>query len=317
MKPKKIFRVLVVDDNPDVIEQLSNRITPQHTIAESIWLVDKVLINAKLELDDSGAAHLSPETVSRILSECAKPFDLMLLDYGFTSPGQHWSAIPKDEEISQEFLKKTKTAADLIKAIEDYLKQSRMESMALIENFTKNFKNFAGKIYLYTYTPSALSRTYPNPDARKKRTQNEFTQAEVILVDTQHELFDNYRYENKYSSEFYAYLITGHLDNVINRELLEHVLIVQRNELKYVRVAKGGFGLFLIAIIAGGLGSASAWIGEAVLHLFKAKEYSMAWTFVGLAVIVLFLVGTGLPWILERLLTNTLTRLTSDKDEYK
>lgn len=312
MKSKNIFRVLVIDDNEDVINQLTNRVTPQHVIADAVWHVDKVLIPARLDVDDAGVAHLSLETVSRILAECAKPFNLLLLDYGFASPGLQWASLPKDVAMSAKFLEKTKTAADLVEEVEKHLQRSQSESLVLKSNFVSNFKNYDGKIYLYTYTPSTITSNYPNPEARKNKTQNAFKHGKVVLVDTQHELFDNFRYESKYSSDFYAYLITGYLDNVINRELLKHVMVVQRNNLRYVRMIKSGAGVFIIAMVAGGVGSASAWVGEAVLNLFKANNPGAAWTLLTLGFVVLVLFGMALPWVLEKFLSNMLTRLVAE-----
>lgn len=307
------FRVLVIDDNPDVIKRL-DRLSPKHQVGGNLWDVNVVSIHIELALDKDGAAHISDKSINQILAACSRPFNLVLADYGFASSSQ-WDDLASGKITPDEFLKKTKTAANVVEEVEMYLTTNRASDISLRNSFSKHLKDFGGKLYLYTYTSSGTKDTFPNVEAREKKTQAAFRKARVIAIDTQRKFFDDYRYEKNYSSPFYAYLVTGLLDTIINRELLEHILIVERARMKFIRHKRSAVAVFIVAALAGGIGSASSWIVEIIIGLFKADKVSAAWTLIALALTVLFAVGISLPFFFERILTNILAKLSSENDE--
>lgn len=307
------FRVLVIDDNHDVIKRL-DQLSPKHRGGGVLWDVMVVAVHIELIVEQDGTTRICGEAIRKILTACERPFDLILADYGFASSAQ-WAEVESGKISPDDFLKKTRTAAHLLTEIESHLATNPPNDSTLKDRFQKHLKNYAGKLYLYTFTSAGTKHTFPNVDSRAKQTQAAFRKAQVIGVDTRTKFFDGDRFDQQATEPFYAYLVTGLLDEIINRELLEHIIVAERERLEFVRHKRSVVAVFVVAALAGGICGASSWIVEVVIGLFKADKIPEAWTLVGLAFTVLFALGMFLPFLFERVLTNILAKLSSQKSE--
>jgi hypothetical protein len=114
--------------------------------------------------------------------------------------------------------------------------------------------------------------------------------------------------------DFYAYLVTGFLENTIRQELLESILSQERERLKFIRYKRSAAGVFIIVLIGGAIGATAEWLGHRITDLFANGLWSPALALVLLASVVFFGIAMLIPFIFERFMTNLLSRLKAENE---
>lgn len=304
------FHVLVIDDSSEVIRQLKRRISPQHVIAGVTW---RVILNA-VHIDtkqETGPAGFTDDTLRSLIAGCTQTPDLILADYGFANKKQ--SEQLNDHSLTPEqFMDSILTAPDLVPAVEEFLEREHSEDRKLAARVAAGFRDNPCRLYLYTYTPIQFKNALPTVDARAKETQQVFGHSEVIPLDTTVEFYGNERFADKHDKDFYGYLVTGLLDQIIYRELFEFVLKRETERLRFVRYYRSGAGVLAIVLLGGGIGAVGEWIGGRIMVLIE-KGLETTALIVGLGAVIVFLIlGLCVPLIFERLMSNLLRKLKAD-----
>src|SRR6266446_8612789 len=81
------FHVLLVDDSLELIQRLASRISERHDINGTTWWVDFQSVHIQVE-HEGDRVHFTDETLHKLVAACRNRPDLILADYGFSSPEQ-------------------------------------------------------------------------------------------------------------------------------------------------------------------------------------------------------------------------------------
>lgn len=306
----KEFRVLVIDDDIRVIRRLKDRISPQHTVRNKSWNI--VIDSLHVEIDENENNCFSNATLEQLMNVCSQQHDLILADFGFATSAQVDDLVQR--KISpDDFMEKIRTLPDLIPAVEEYVGDKFPKDVKRYKQVQSDLRKNTCKLFLYTYTPFDLKDALPSVDARSKRTKNMFREAEVIPIDTLDAFFDGGKYGTNYEKDFYAYLVTGLLENIVRQELLLFILDQETERLKYIRYYRSGAGVLVIVILGGAIGAIGEWLGERIMGFAMQGLWTPAIIIIALATIIFFILGLFVPIIFEKLMSNLLRKFETDK----
>ena len=173
----KTFRVLVVDDKKAVLDAMKDWIDYNIQVAEESFNVELLLLHAQV-IENNGKHHISPKTLENLYEYCDKPFNLILADFGFVEQGVN--TIHEIKKLQQ--LYPNKTVRELLDKI--ILNPSHLTDEAIYLNkqykkVKKQFINFNGNLYVYTYIPNDIERDYTSADVRKNITNKHFPDANI------------------------------------------------------------------------------------------------------------------------------------------
>lgn len=303
------FHILVLDDDQTVIDKLKGRITPKVTITNKTWDIDLKAVHIQTLLDHD-KARFSDDTLKQLVKACVPPPNLILADYGYATSEQQ-AALREGRITPKQYIDNILTVADLPNSVMSFLRIKQSFDRARVR--TGLLENPC-KFFLYTFTPPNDSKAFPTIPERQIRTQDAFRKSEVRAIDTLEMFYENGRFADKHDKDFYAYLVTGFLENTLRRELLEFVLNQEAKRLKYIRYKRSAAGVFLIVLIGGAIGAVAEWLGHRVTDLFSHGMWSPAVALVLLACVVFFAIAMVIPAIFEGLMTNLLSRLRTEDE---
>ncbi|MHB9011347.1 MAG: hypothetical protein ACYC49_03875 [Ignavibacteriaceae bacterium] len=221
---KKHFRVLVVDDKKPVLQSIKDRVETRTVISGDEYNIELLLLHVEV-LDFSETYAISKETIKELAQLCNKPFDLMLLDFGFVKEGiSVVKEIPRLKNIdpsksNRQLLDQVVlNPAHLIKFSEDHAEYS-----AIIE---KNFTKHKGSLIIYTYIPRDFEKDYTSADVRKNISHEQFPKAKIKIIDARKELFNDDKFDKIHDEEkeYYPFLIAKYLSKVIQLEIAEKTI---------------------------------------------------------------------------------------------
>jgi hypothetical protein len=304
------FHILILDDDQTVIERLKGRITPKVTIAGKTWNIDLKAVHVRTVLDD-GIAIFCDDTLKQLIKSCVPPPNLILADYGYSTAEQQ-EALRDGRITPREYMDNILTPADLPRFVMDFLRTRHRTDW---EGVRAGLLENPCKFVLYTFTPPKDSKDFPRVSERRIRTQRAF-KSDVHAVDTLEMFYENERFADKHDKDFYAYLVTGLLENIIRRELLEFALNQETDRLKYIRYKRSAAGVLIIVLIGGAIGAVAEWLGHRIMDLFSNGLWGPAVAIVALASIVFFAVAMMIPFIFEKVMTNLLSRLKSENESH-
>lgn len=287
------FRVLVVDDKDIVLNSFRNTISPVFEINKTKYECELTTVHVNVIGDDQREEyHIADSTILDLADKCAKPFDLILLDYGYR--------MERSDIIERVFIRegtnfslkslngKLLNPNDLIQQCNEYA--NRNDNKYIMANIGKNFIDHKGKIYLYTYTPLIRKHYLPSSQFRETITINLFKKAsEIEVLDTRVLLFNDDQFVDKYDDHYYSYLISVYLNSIIKIELLNK--IDKKN--KYIKVSKTSKALGFIVIIAGSYGATSEFLGGTIVSLLEKQNYILA-TVLLILFVVSIIIGSTL-----------------------
>ncbi len=290
----KNFRVLVVDDKKTVLNAMKDWIEQKYKVSDEEYIVELIRLHVNV-VEDERNYKISTETLKNLHEICDRPFHFMFVDFGFVKQG-----IKTLDEINRlKKLNPQSTVRELIDKI--VLNPSHIVNQSIHENklyhkIKKNFIDFDGNLYVYTYIPSKIEREYTPADVRKTVTNKHFPKANIKIIDSRKELFNNTKFEDKHDNEFYPFLITKYLSKIIHIEIAEFIL-KQTKEIrnKFKLIKKRNKIITLSAILP------SIIAGIFIPSLFTSIEnqnYVVAIAFLVLLVVIV-LIFTLLPKYVE------------------
>ena len=101
--------MLVIDDSIDVLRRL--HVSAKHQVGGVPWLVKVVTVHIELSYEsESGRAHFAEKSIKDILAACARPFDLILADYGYVGEKTNWADLGSGKIAIDQFEKQIRTA---------------------------------------------------------------------------------------------------------------------------------------------------------------------------------------------------------------
>lgn len=315
------FRVLIIDDDLEVIKRLPERILREQRYFEGrTWSIDLRVVHVKVEKINENHYQIANSTFEELASACSQPPHLILADYGYAqkeiiSTLKHLS--DQGKEIKEEdLIGKVFTTADLAAAVQKFILDSSVDSYKR-NSLKKNFLESSAKLYLYSYTSKDFIKALRGVEARANRTKAALPNCKVIPVDTKHEFYngEEFDYPNptKHDGKFYAHLVGGLINHLIQIEFIEHIL-EDAKRLKYVRVRRSTVSVGIIVALGGAIGAFSEWLGGRVLDLFSHGFLVPAFTIVGLAVVFILIIGLVVPVAFERVMTGLLTKRQIDEE---
>jgi hypothetical protein len=193
---KQTYRVLVIDDQKEVIDRLSNicRSNFPIEISKNINLeINTLFVEIVQKTSAKEEFEISDKTIENLIKLSSKEFSHIFTDFGFVADSNIYNTLPLDtvEEIDPKSLaNKVFTPVDLIIKTNQYIKQHR--STKSIKNLKQNFLNFAGKLSLYSYWDKRFNKVYHSLGERAFIIQNVFRHATFDrLYDIKSLLYDN------------------------------------------------------------------------------------------------------------------------------
>lgn len=283
----KKFRVLVVDDKKAVIDSIRDRIDYNFTIGNEKYSVELSCLEVEVIKKDIDKYEFSEKTLVDLYDLCYKPFDLLLLDFGFVQKGIKTNI----EVLRLKEINPNKTLRELIDEVvlnPSHLVKQCYKEPKYFKRINKNFLEHTGSLYLYTYIPNQFEEDYTSVDVRKNVTNEHFPKAKIKVIDTRKELFNNRQFDNKHDEDYYPFLITKFISKIIQHEISES--IISQTELiriKYGQIKKNNKLKMLSAII---LSLTSGVFIPTIIDSAKNGTYTFIIVFtISLALIIAFL----------------------------
>ena len=315
----RCFRVLFIDDSRRVIENLQGRIPdPKFVDFENErWTIDVVSVHVTLEKNSAGAWVFDIGTIHRIAQSLSKPVDLICVDYGYIDDRvkgelQEQEALGREAaekglvpaEISRRG--KYQTFSSLIEHVRDLCISGPL-SLSDSRVLQSNFLQFRGKICIYTFIREAWQQEIGRIRERVVTVRNQIPTAEIFAIDTRDELFAGEKYEKQHGAEFYAYLVTGWLNHVVQREL-QSLLLHRASRLKFIRTKNSLKAAAVALSLGGAVGASGDWLGSMALGLFKTNQFALGFVVLGLSIAVVLVIGLAMPVLIEKVLANLFGR---------
>jgi hypothetical protein len=304
MPKMNTFRVLVLDDSRELIAKLAKRVSHQQNIDGTEWRTVLQEVHIEVVVCD-GEPQFSEETLRKIIEACRERPHLILADYGFVAP-EHITLPP------EQYFQHALTPAMLVPALRKYLKKRHPHEAKIHRETEANFIRNPGPLYLYTFTGRSFRGIDPTPDQRANLVRRAFDQSQVQLVDISQELYQNDAFSGD-DKEFRAFLTAGLLAGIMQRELLRFVLREEKERLKYVRFRRSSLGVLVIVLLGGAIGAAGEWLGGRLTALVTGGFGAMAIVLGILAAIFFALLGLGMPYLFEKMMSNLLSKIKSDE----
>jgi hypothetical protein len=253
----------------------------------------------------------SSTTLERLASACDKPPDVIFADYGYASDAAIdalYRKYQQGHEITESDLKgKVLTAADLIRTVRTLVEGSRRRGQLVDARQKKQLRNFLAndaKLYVYSYTSQEFIAIFGSVEARVNRVNAELQKPKDKIEgrDTRHEFFNNDEFDgagtSKYDPGFYAHLVGGLINNLIQREFFEHMLR-DAKRLKYIRTGRTVSSVAVVVLLAGAVGASSEYLGSIIARMVESGTVVPAIIMAWLTVVFIFAVGLAVPFLFE------------------
>lgn len=315
------FRVLFIDDSRKVIENLQGRVPDPKTVdfENERWTIDVVTVHVTLEVDSSGDWVIDGDTIRLLAQALSNPVDLICVDYGYIDE-RVMNDLKEQAVLAKEAADKGhppiiitrrgkyQTFSSLIEQIRDLcVKGNGGISPFDLQILRSNFLQFSGRIWIYTFIRDEWQKEIGRIKERVVAVQNQIPTAFINAIDTREEMFDCEKYEKQHQAEFYAYLVTGWLNHVVQREL-QSLLLRRASRLKFIRTKNSLKAAAVALSLGGAVGASGDWLGSTVLGLLRGGQLALGFVVLGLSVTVVIVVGLTMPTLVERVLVNLFGR---------
>lgn len=318
----KKFRVLVIDDNEEVLSRIPKKVyIQQRNFERKNYLIELHLVHVEIVPSDASKYSISNSTIKKLASVCSKPFNLILSDFGYAQKevtdklrieANNGKRITKEDLVG-----KVLTTADLAIEVKSTCKSESFNSKEK-KGLTENFINSYAKFYLYTYSSKEFYEALGEVPERATITQSHFKNiGKIDPIDTKGEFYNGNEFdwpnESKHSGEFYAHLVGKLINQIIQLEFTEFILNDSKR-LKFLQTPRSIYSVAVIVAIAGAIGAMSEWLGAEIFKLSVHNEISTAILFGCITIIVIFIIGLLLPKIFEHSITRFLS-VVKNNDE--
>lgn len=313
------FRVLIVDDDLEVISRLQERLVLDPISFEGRnWEVDLRIVHVKVQTVDEHFSQISSDTFEQLAAACSQPAHLILADYGYATKEvmDALTLLPDQgkEITSDDIVGKILTTVDLVSSAQKYCLDLKVDSYKR-ESIKKNFIGSTAKLYLYSYTSKAFYKALGEVEARVRRVKASLPGCKVVPVDTKYEFYNGQEFDwpnpSKHEQKFYAHLVGGLINNLIKIEFLTH-LLNDSKRLKYVRIRRSSISVAIIVALGGAIGATAEWLGGRILDLFSKDLVVPAYTIIALTMIFILMIGLIVPFAFERVMTGLISKEGSD-----
>jgi hypothetical protein len=304
------YRVLVIDDDAAVLSRLRGRISrSKRDFEHETWQIDIATVHIELQQGPDGRYGISYPTLLRLAESVLVRPDLILTDYGFMDRDRmsYWrdqharGHMVTLSDFAGEFL----TPVELIAAARDIAAAENMDSK-LREALRRNLLDYDGRVVIYSMTSRAFIGALGEIETRRANVDAALPIATVEAVNPNYELYNRDEFvDAKHDPAFYAHLIGGLIDKVIQINLLEAMLNQARN-LKYLRVRKSVTSVAIVVALGAGTAAVGDLIGSQITVLLKSGDYGPAALVAGFAVALVFFVGIVLPFGFGKIMTGLL-----------
>jgi hypothetical protein len=304
---KKIFRVLVIDDNKKVLDGLPKRLTTYDRVFEGRnYSIDLVPIHIGIKTNvidtetNKSISEISSQTLQKLKARCKTPFSLILADFGYVTEEviNSLDAPANGKEFTKSDLEgKILTTADLAKAAEK------------ISVLKKNFVNSNAKFYLYSYLSKKFYSAYGSMSDRVNLTNSWFRNSEVVPVDTKDEFYGGEEFNSLYNPEYYAHQASRLINRIVQHEFVEFILkdSQRRGHTRLKQLAS----IISIGVI---VGFTSEWLGGRLFSFYEKGDFTNGIVFGLCAVVVLIFVGIVISNFVERSIIECLLEDVNEKD---
>lgn len=313
------FRVLFIDDSRRVIENLRGRV-PDPKVVEfenERWTIDIVTVHVTLMEDTGGDWVIDSDTISLLAQALSRPVDLICVDYGYIDESVKNDLKEKEnraKEVAEKGIPadiiirrgKYQTFSTLIEHIRGICVKGGISSSEL-QILQSNFLQFSGQIWIYSFIGDEWQKEIGRIKERVVSVQNQIPTASINAIDTREEMFACERYEKQHQSEFYAFLVTGWLNHVVQREL-QSLLLRRASRLKYIRTKNSLKAAAVALSLGGAVGASGDWLGSTVVGLLRGNQLALGFVVLGLSVTVVIVIGLAMPALVERILVNLFGR---------
>lgn len=217
-----LFRVLIIDDKLSVLNAMKDWIEHEYDIAGEKYTIELNLLQVKV-CEANGLYNIDSTTYENLGAFCNKSFDLILSDFGFVKEGTKvTNEVERIKEANKDI--PTREIIDKIVLNPSSLVTESQNYTKTYNKIKKNFIEFKGNFYIFTYIPSKLEREYTSADVRRNVTNKHFPRANLLLIDSRKELFNNSKFDNKHDEEFYPFIIAKYLSKIIQLEIAKDII---------------------------------------------------------------------------------------------
>jgi hypothetical protein len=277
---KKEFRILLIDDNKEVLDNLQAIIQRPITVENSTQSIVTALITVEtlhvvLEQLVGGTEYqVTDSTIEKLAEICNKKFDFIFSDFAFIGD------ISKNESLRNKLLAERRGVREddlngwflQLKDIKKKVDNLILTEPVKYKHINENFLMHSNIVHIYTFSPDPFSNYFDSYEMpkRKNEAQRVFSNAKIefILMHDEfsiksniEELFSNYSERKRY----YSLLLSKRLTSLIETVILKYMVIKQRSFL-FESTRKGQGQLIKLGL---GLGAFSAVFGEMLFHFLE------------------------------------------------
>lgn len=316
------FRILVIDDDEEVIKRLGDRVSIEKRKFEGrTYQIDLRTVCIRVEKVDEETSRISDATLQDLAAACSQPPHVIFADYGYILKDtvEKLRTIAQQGRVftEQDLAGKALTPTDLAQAARAFASDETVDAYKR-HNIKTNFLESTAKLYLYSYTSKDFIKALGEVSARANRTKAAFPNCTVVAKDTRYEFYNGSEFDwpnpnSKHDGKFYAHLVGGLINELIQLEFLERILS-DAPRLKFVRVERSVLSVGFIVALGGAIGATAEWLGGRVVGLASSGLYTSAVTIVALAVLFILLIGLTIPFAFERAMSGLLKRSESDHE---
>lgn len=307
MTKAKKYRVLIVDDKLNVLENAKELIRPEFNLLNERWNIEIETLHVKVNGDDTEEKYFIEEQTFLNLGKVSdKPFDLLLLDFGFRKPDSDiFEKIKKRYGDNFGFSELEGFIFNPRNLVEEGLKVlNRKHLKKGFLAFQNNFVNHKGTIFIYTFIPEKWRKYVQNSTLRENITKRTFPNAKSIeLIDTRKEIFNDTEFESLKSERYYSFIISKFLEQVVQLEIAKESI----SKAKYIKVQRTSKVIGLIVLFGAFIGASSEFFGDLIVGFFKSNQIIVGIVFVLFTLLLILFGGKLLVYLLEKGLKKLLS----------
>lgn len=321
-----IFRVLILDDNEEFLKRLLGRMTiADRTYEGQQWRIQIVPVKVEIENGSDGTARIAETTISALADACASPPHIICVDYGYgrSEYEEKAKAVFRERQtFTHEEKRWFSSFPALVEVVRDYVASPSLDKTKR-KTLDRNFLHTRAKILLYSFASPVAVAASGTLNERLNLTQSAFPHTIVATtIDSRYEFFNGDEWDppprlgqeklaqSKYESAFYAHLMGGWLNQVIQREFVEHIL-EDAKHLKFFRLPKTRKAMALIVLLGASVGAVGELLGSLTTNSAMHGEFLVPVIIVVLG-IVFILVGS---WAVHIFVARVLADLFEHEED--
>ncbi|MBK9074751.1 MAG: hypothetical protein IPL77_07160 [Flavobacteriales bacterium] len=329
------YRILVIDDTVDVLEDLTKRLPAKIEISDGrVFSVELCTLSVRFEQDNNGNYLIHRDVIFDLSNLCRdRGFDFIFTDFAFVADHSKNRSLREDlihsgrGPDSEDFKGWLLHISDIAhRAAELGIEQppARLVPGIVRTRFTEH----PGDIHYYTYSPEPFDSFFAKRalQARENEIRATFQHAKVIKPILLHEEYGigkelNARIESLETLErkrFIGALIGTIMTSIVQSVILTDIIKTQ-HRLRFKKASSGYRRLVFLGIAMGGI---SAVYGEMLFHFlhepfhllpedFMSFIQGSPWLSLGCWLVMVVVTGLSIGWF-----ANMIAQRTEDNGMY-